>query len=113
MLDKDQKLCVDKMIQVIQSGWCRGALAKDRHGREYEDVTDSRATNFCLMGASEKLKYEPNIIYMDIEIVLRELEKLIESKYGHNSIPFYNDYMAKSKKDIISILNELKLQGKS
>lgn len=97
---------IERSIELIEKGWCRHAMAKNKHGRKVE-IGSNKATNFCLAGAITRSANELHINRMN---VLENIVGTNRSNVNQSIVIQFND-QCKSKKEVIDkltiILNNL------
>ena len=87
---------------VIESGWCRGAYAKNKYGDSC-DPQAGAAVEFCMDGALQRVfdaaEYEAH--HKAVILVVDTLR----SRFGSGVITQFNDKIAKNKDDVLKLFD--------
>ena len=89
---------LDKVIELIEKGWCQGASARDNDGNPVE-IFDLTATNYCTIGAIVKITGHVS------SPEAKRIRNAIRKKTGL-SVNCWND--SNTKENVIKTLKELR-----
>lgn len=95
---------IERTIDLIDAGWTSGAYARNRDGKAVAYHAKD-ATCFCTVGAVYRAVHDvmgfSNLTYST------NLIREIKDEIGEE-VERYNDHVAKSKEEMIEILNKVK-----
>lgn len=100
-MDKKTAIAVtDRAIELIKSGWCQGAMARTKDGREVNELSDD-AKSFCLRGAHRVASCCEGVKFCND--FLWALSKAIG---GVSSIADFNDAKGRTKAEVLKVLRK-------
>ena len=87
---------------VIESGWCRGAYAKNKYGDSCDPLAGT-AVEFCAAGALQRVG-DP----VDTDTYLAAYDALAVAARAQGPYPItqFNDKIARNKEDILKLFDD-------
>lgn len=100
-MDKQKALAVaDTAIELIKGGWCQGAMARTKDGREVNEASND-AKSFCLRGAHRRASAMNGMLICND--FLWALSKAIG---GVRSVADFNDAEGRTKAEVLKVLRK-------
>jgi hypothetical protein len=93
---------IERMILLLEKGWCRESFAKDNSGKEVRHNSPN-ATSFCVWGALNRAQFDLNLPYNKV------IFSYLSDKIGN--LISYNDN-ARDKRTIIRKLKKIVKEAK-
>lgn len=90
--------------ELVERGWCQGAVAKDASGNPVSAI-DENAVCFCLAAALYKYRID-NDANIDIEDFEKKRSMIFNfiNIYGFNRLDTYNDSPERTRQEIVLLL---------
>lgn len=108
---KDVATLAKRSVRILQVGWCKDAVARDRLGNRIDEPDDhpgpaansDRAVEVCLGGALCRATGITFKKFTDAPPVYRSLAKAIRDVVGYNPVNFNNDPCTELR-DVIAVI---------
>ena len=100
------KAVLKRARKLIEQGWAKGAFAKDKWRKRFVSPISEEAHSFCIMGALERASADLTSSSFSAEY--HNARHLLESAagVGAGQLANFNDYKAKSKKQVLATFDE-------
>lgn len=95
------RLFLERVRSTIESGWTKGALAKDKLGAEV-DCTSARACTWCLEGAI----YKNNTTQDSVSHTRRFLDPFLPKEFQRRGLFHFNDANGVDKASVLKVLDK-------
>ncbi len=91
---------LEHLAELLESGWCQGAYARDEEGKVLVSQYDLRAVSFCLVGGLLRTLGDPSSISMSVA------RKALGDTLGgmhEGALTGWNDHKDRTKEHVVCL----------